>query len=345
MSKMAQTIKDNFPLIEQYSGTVYTHEFVQDLSSAFEPLKDALARLDNKDKTTHDPPTKEDAVAVLRKIHADANLEQTIQDVFNAARPALVFSAHVMVIASLMHHPQDFAEKCERNASNQMFKDPSAKNMKNFILDTIVKKRRPIKRSLSVWDEGTDEDEDAEPAGRRRPRSRRRCDAEEDDDDNLRSLPRSVDTPVSRKRTNSAQKKSGSGRKRQTKDAFESDFSDLEETLSPKRKQSGKGNNTSATKKVASEKKKETEKGKKTPAKKARPQPAKPQEISDESSSSSESSYSSEDETETPKTKQATEVKQKKTPSKQNTDENQVPTETADKEQDPWKALEKVIAP
>ena len=293
MSEIAHTIKDNLPLIEQYSGTVYTHEFVQDLSSAFEPLKDAFARLDNKDKTTHDPPTKEDAVAVLRKIHADANLEQTIQDAFNAAGPALMISAHVMAIASLMHNPQDFAEKWERNASNQMFKEePSAKNMKNFILDSIIKKRRPVKRTLSIWDEGTDEEEDGAPAGRRRPHSRCRCDAEEDDDDDLRSLPRSVDTPVSRKRSISAQKKSGSGRKRQTKDAFKSDFSDLEETPEPKkRKQSSKGNKTSASKKVSSEKKKQMEKAnKKTPAKKVRPQPAKPLEISDESSSSSSDS-------------------------------------------------------
>lgn len=43
MFEMAQTIKDNLPLIEQYIGTVYTHEFIQDLTLAFEPLKDALS--------------------------------------------------------------------------------------------------------------------------------------------------------------------------------------------------------------------------------------------------------------------------------------------------------------
>ena len=192
-------------------------------------------------------------MAVLRKIHSDVNLEQTIQDAFNAAGPALMISAHVMAIGSLMNNSQDFTEKCERNASNQTFKEePSAKNMKSFILDSIVKKRRPVKRSLSVWDEPSDDEEDGAPAGRCRPRLRRRCD--EDDDDDLRSLPRSDDTPVSRKRSNAAQNKSASGRKRQRKDAFLSDFSDAEETPEPKkRKVSGKDRKTSASKKVASD--------------------------------------------------------------------------------------------
>ena len=264
MSEMAQTIKDNLPLIEQYSGTVFTHEFVQDLCSAFHPLKDALARLDNKDKTTHDAPTKEDTVAVLRKIHSDVNLEQTIQDAFNAAGPALMISAHVMAIGALMNNPQDFAEKCERNAANQTFKEePSAKNMKSFNLDSIVKKRRPVKRSLSVWDEASDDEEDGAPAGRRRPHSRRRCD--EDDDDDLRSLPRSDDTPVSRKRSNAAQNKSASARKRQRNDAFLSDLSDAEETLTPepkKTKVTGKEKKTSASKKVASDETKDKQKAK-----------------------------------------------------------------------------------
>ena len=61
-----------------------------------------------------------------------------------------------------------------------------------------------------MWDEASDDEEDGVPAGRRRLRSRCRCD--EDDDDDLRSLPRSDDTPVSRKRSNAAQNKSASAR-------------------------------------------------------------------------------------------------------------------------------------
>ena len=347
MSEMAQTIKDNLPLIEQYSGTVFTHEFVQDLCSAFHPLKDALARLDNKDKSTHDVPTKEDTVAVLKQIHTNVDLEQTIQDAFNAAGPALMISAHVMAIGALMNIPQDFAEKCERNAANQNFKEePSARNMRSFILDSIVKKRRPVKRTLSVWDEASEDEEDGARGGRRRPRSRRRWD--EDEDDDIRSLPRSDDTPVSRKRSNASVKKSGSATKRQSKDAFSSELSDDEENLSPqpkKRRVTPKEKKTSsASKKVATPQTKEKQKPNKKTPKKATPQRPKPMEISDESSSSSDSS-SSEDDTTSKKTNQPTDAKQNKRPAKENNNEKDLSTENAEKKEDVWKSLEKAIAP
>lgn len=43
-------------------------DFVEDLLVHFQPLNDALSRLDNKDKTTNQPATREDVVAVLKTI-------------------------------------------------------------------------------------------------------------------------------------------------------------------------------------------------------------------------------------------------------------------------------------
>ena len=50
-SEFAMTLKDNMPLIRQFSGTVFTEEFVEDLLQSFDPLLPAMMRLDNKDKT------------------------------------------------------------------------------------------------------------------------------------------------------------------------------------------------------------------------------------------------------------------------------------------------------
>ena len=57
ISEMAQTIKQNWPLIEKYSGKVFTRRFVQSLGDVILPLMDSYAGLDNKDNSTHEPPT------------------------------------------------------------------------------------------------------------------------------------------------------------------------------------------------------------------------------------------------------------------------------------------------
>ena len=51
ISELAQTLRENLPLLQQYSGTIFMPEFVEDLASHLELLRDVLSRLDNKDKT------------------------------------------------------------------------------------------------------------------------------------------------------------------------------------------------------------------------------------------------------------------------------------------------------
>ena len=38
-SELAQTLRENLPLLQQYSGTIFMPEFVDDLASRIEPLK------------------------------------------------------------------------------------------------------------------------------------------------------------------------------------------------------------------------------------------------------------------------------------------------------------------
>ena len=48
--EIAQTLRGNFSLLRQQSSDVLNAEFVEDLLLPFEPLSDALSRLDNKDE-------------------------------------------------------------------------------------------------------------------------------------------------------------------------------------------------------------------------------------------------------------------------------------------------------
>ena len=92
---------------------------------------------------------------------------------FNTAGPLLMIAIHLLVPQALMRNPEDYAQKVRRNTSSQSFKeDPSLNNMKDFVLDSITKRRRPVPRNVSVWDqEDDDQDEQSNPANSSRRRA------------------------------------------------------------------------------------------------------------------------------------------------------------------------------
>ena len=172
LSELAMTIKDNMPLLRQYAGTVFTHEFIKDLLSSFDPMVPAMVRVDNKDKSDQTAPTREDVVGLLKNLDQKQQLQEAVIDGFNAAGPLLMVATQVMAIQTLMRNPQDFAEKLSRDTQHQQFRDdPTPRGMRNYILDAVTKKRRPVPRHISVWDKDDEEEQDPQPRG---SRSRRR---------------------------------------------------------------------------------------------------------------------------------------------------------------------------
>ena len=172
LSELAMTIKDNMPLLRQYAGTVFTHEFIEDLLSSFDPLVPAMVRVDNKDKSDQAAPTRENVVGLLKNLDQKEELQEAVIDGFNAAGPLLMVATQVMAIQTLIRNPQDFAEKLSRDTQHQQFRDdPTPRGMCNYILDAVTKKRRPVHRHISVWDEDDEEEQDPQPRG---SRSRRR---------------------------------------------------------------------------------------------------------------------------------------------------------------------------
>ena len=76
---MALTIKDNWRLIEKNSGKVFTRKFVQDLGEVILPLMDTYARLDNKDNSTHDPPTHDNVLEALEVVNVNPIQEECLE--------------------------------------------------------------------------------------------------------------------------------------------------------------------------------------------------------------------------------------------------------------------------
>ena len=174
-SEFAMTIKDNMPLIRQFSGTVFSEEFVEDLLESFDPLIPAMKRLDNKDKTDQTPPSREDVIQVLKNVDENETLQVCIMDGYNAAGALMMFTTQILAIQTLMRNTEDYAEKMTRSTSSQHFKsDPTPRGMRNYILDAITKRTRPIPRHISVWDEEDDHDETPVTQTRSRRRSAQR---------------------------------------------------------------------------------------------------------------------------------------------------------------------------
>lgn len=174
MSEMAMTVKDNLPLLCQFSGSVFQEQFVEDLVAPFEDLHDALVKLDNKDKSNNDPATRQDVVGVLRTIDVNEILDQAIQDAFNAAGPMFMVCVQLLALQTLMRNPHNFAEKSSRTPQNEHFRhDPTPKRMRDYLLDSIIKRRRPVSRKVSMWDDDDDDnDDDDQSEGRPAPRRR-----------------------------------------------------------------------------------------------------------------------------------------------------------------------------
>lgn len=173
LSELAQTVRENIPLLKQYRDTVLVPDFLDEYLAYFEPLKDALSRLDNKDKSTSQPPTREDVIFVLRTLDCEPDLEACIIDELNAAGALFMLSVHLLAPLTLMRNPEDFTEKCRRTQAAQHFKeDPTSRRMRDYILNSITKRRRLVSTG-SVWDISDDEEDDNEgsqPSLRRRSR-------------------------------------------------------------------------------------------------------------------------------------------------------------------------------
>ena len=164
---------ENFSLLRQQSSDVLNAEFVEDLLLPFEPLSDALSCLDNKDKSTNEPATREDVVAVLKAITGNTDLEECVREGLNVAGSLFMVCVHLLVPLTLMRNPKEYMEKAHRTPANQAFKEqPTPRRMRDFILNSITKKCRPVSGG-SMWDLA-DEDKEQEQSqrGRRTARGR-----------------------------------------------------------------------------------------------------------------------------------------------------------------------------
>lgn len=152
MSEFVSTMKDNLPIIQAYKGTVFTDSFVEELEDVLTPLLGQMQRLDNKDRSSNEPPTQEDVLDVLEAVNDKKEVEDLFVDAFNAAGPLLMMAIHTMAINTLLHYPPEFANQTLRCAATDQFKEnPSDENMMAYLLDGILMRWRSVQRTRSLW--------------------------------------------------------------------------------------------------------------------------------------------------------------------------------------------------
>ena len=175
ISEMAQTIEDNWPLIEKQSGTVFTRKFVQDLGNVVLPLMDTYARLDNKDNSTHDPPTHDDVLDPLEVININPDVEQLMVTTFNVAGPVLMTSIQMLAVNALLHNVSNFAQEAVRSPATEEFKaNPTKDSMIDYLFNSILMRRRTVERRTSLYDRSRLADREALPQPTRHTNSRTR---------------------------------------------------------------------------------------------------------------------------------------------------------------------------
>ena len=153
ISEMAKSIKDNWPLIKKSSGKVFTRKFVQDLSKVILLLMVTYARLDNKDNSTHDPPTHDDVLDALEVINVNPEVEELMITAFNAAGPVLMTSIQMLAVNALLHNVTNFAYEAVRSPATEDFKaNPNKDTMMNYLFSSLLMKRRAVERWTSLYD-------------------------------------------------------------------------------------------------------------------------------------------------------------------------------------------------
>ena len=183
MSEMPATLKDNWDQISRFKGSVFTNSFVDQLQAFCEPIMPALRRLDNKDKHCHDPPDKDDILDVIEAIHKDDKTEELFTEAFNACGPVLMMAIHVIALNCLLHNPEALADQSVKNAATDALRgNPTKQNVNQYLIDSILQKRRSVHRTTeNLWDRSLYSAGAETPSNHNQQNRRRRLDTQDDD--------------------------------------------------------------------------------------------------------------------------------------------------------------------
>lgn len=158
ISEMANSLYDNLATLKAYEGKVFEKSAVTFLASKLVPLKHSLQRFNKKDTTGAEEPDDDDMCTLMKTISQDT-LSEMSKELFAASGAMYQMATQMMVLQTLLRHPDVWAAKHREMQEVAAFKaNPSPEGMRDY-LKTQILQSAPMatqsSRTYSVWDTPT----------------------------------------------------------------------------------------------------------------------------------------------------------------------------------------------
>lgn len=180
ISELAETIQFTLPIFQKSSGKQLDKLYVTYYKNLFQPMEDMLSRMNNKDRQSGNEIKEKELRTFMSLIQEDEEFEKKIQDLFEVAGAAFVFSTQLMALQTLLWNPRDFAEKLHDERTTKDFKaEPNQREMREYLFNNIVtdiserRKKQARSSSGSLWNTDRETRRTASPT-RERSRQRKR---------------------------------------------------------------------------------------------------------------------------------------------------------------------------
>ena len=112
MSEFAHTVRDNMPLVDNYSGNVFHEDTVQALHDVYDPLMDSFSRLNKEHQKER--AGKRDVLQVMwALLEEDDDFDEMIDSLYESAAAMYLLAVQTKVIRALFRNPDMYAAKCE----------------------------------------------------------------------------------------------------------------------------------------------------------------------------------------------------------------------------------------
>ena len=100
MTEFAHTVRDNMPLLDNYSDNVFHEKTVQALQDVYDPLKDSFSRL-NKKEHLKEHPDRHDVLEVMRGLlEEDEEFDEMINNLYESAAAMYLLAVQTKVVSS-----------------------------------------------------------------------------------------------------------------------------------------------------------------------------------------------------------------------------------------------------
>ena len=131
VSELANSLYDNLSTVNAYEGKIYEKSAVTYLANKLVPLQ----RFNKKDRTVAQEPDEDDLKALMKTM-SDNTLADMMKEFFAASGALSQMASQMLVIQTLLRHPDVWASKHWEMPEVAQFKDVCANCFCAFLLHT-----------------------------------------------------------------------------------------------------------------------------------------------------------------------------------------------------------------